>query len=121
MSWRGVVAAALVAACGAPPRPTPPAPAPPVDAGVDAPPADPAAATLIAALTEQRDRACACPDAACADEAAALAVQWGLDHPDVPRSARPSPAQEAEITALLDAAEACLDARLGHGPGAPHP
>jgi hypothetical protein len=84
---------------------------------VDAPPRDPATAALLDALAEQRDRACACTDAACADDAAALAVQWGLDHPDIVRAATPSPADQAAIAALLDAAEHCLDL----GTGSTHP
>ena len=107
-------AAALVAvtalACGGPTPGATPRPPPPPDAAVDAPPPDPATAALLAALREQRDRACACTDAACADDAEALAVQWGLDHPDVVRAARPSPAEQAEASALIDAAERCLDA-----------
>lgn len=120
MIARAALAALALAACGAPPpadRPTPPAP---VDAAVDAPPPpDPATAALLAALAEQRDVACACADAACADEAAALAVQWGLDHPDVVRAATPTPAEQAEAQALIEAAEHCLDHWLGTG--SPHP
>ena len=118
MISRAALALLCLAACGAPPpadRPTPPAP---VDAAVDAPPPpDPATAALLDALAEQRDRACACTDAACADDAAALAVQWGLDHPDIVRAATPSPADQAAIAALLDAAEHCLDL----GTGSTHP
>ena len=112
MISRAALAVLCLAACGAPPpadRPTPPPPPAAVDAAVDAPPRDPATAALLDALAEQRDRACACTDAACADDAAALAVQWGLDHPDIVRAATPSPADQAAIAALLDAAEHCLD------------
>ena len=117
MIARAALALLCLAACGAPPpadRPTPP---PPVDAAVaDAPPPpDPATAALLAALAEQRDVACACTDAACADEAAALAVQWGLDHPDVVRAATPTPAEQATAQALIEAAEHCLDRWLGTG------
>jgi hypothetical protein len=111
---RAALALLGLAACGAPPpadRPTPP---PPVDAAVDAPPPDPATAALLAALAEQRDRACACRDPACADDAAALAVQWGLDHPDVVRAATPTPAEQAEADALLEAAERCLGTGSTH-------
>ncbi len=120
MIARAALALLCLAACGAPPpadRPIPPPP--PVDAAVDAPPPDPATAALLAALAEQRDQACACTDAACADEAAALAVQWGLDHPDVVRAATPTPAEQAAAQALLEAAEHCLDRWLGTG--SPHP
>ncbi|MBK9034535.1 MAG: hypothetical protein IPL61_25260 [Myxococcales bacterium] len=83
-----------------------------VDAGrapVDAAEArDPATVTLLAALAEQRDRACACADRACAEDAEALAVQWGLDHREVVRAAAPGPLAQAEAEALLDAAEDCL-------------
>lgn len=118
MIARAALALLGLAACGAPPpadRPTPPPP--PVDAAVvDAPPPpDPATAALLAALAEQRDMACACTDAACADEAAALAVQWGLDHPDVVRAATPTPAEQATAQALIEAAEHCLDRWLGTG------
>ena len=118
MISRAALALLCLAACGAPPpadRPTPPPPPAAVDAAVDAPPRDPATAALLDALAEQRDRACACTDAACADDAAALAVQWGLDHPDVVRAATPTPAEQAEAQALIEAAEHCL------GTGSPHP
>jgi hypothetical protein len=106
---------AALAGCGGP-QPRAPSPTP-IDAGADAapvdaaPPApvDPATAELLAALREQRDRACACTDAACGEDAEALAVQWGLDHPDVVRAARPTPDQQRELAALIEAAEACLE------------
>jgi hypothetical protein len=106
---------AALAGCGGP-HPRAPSPTP-IDAGADAapvdaaPPApvDPATAELLAALREQRDRACACTDAACGEDAEALAVQWGLDHPDVVRAARPTPDQQRELAALIEAAEACLE------------
>lgn len=124
---------AALAGCGGP-HPRAPSPTPidaglidagPIDAGPDAAPVappDPATAALLAALHEQRDRACACADAACGEDAEALAVQWGLDHPDVVRAARPTPDQQRELAALIEAAEACLERwhedehEHGHGP-----
>lgn len=113
---RAAALALALLACGGRPRspsPTVVDAAPDAAPSPDAAPADPATATLLEALAEQRDRACACGDVACAEDAAALAVQWGLDHPDVVRAAAPSPDEERVITEHLEAAEACLDRWLG--------
>lgn len=85
-----------------------------VDAGIDAEPIDPATAELAAALEEQRARACACTDRACAEDAEALAVQWGMDHREVVRAATPTPTQQKALAAAIDAAEHCLEPLIPH-------
>ena len=95
----------LLAACGGP---TPAAPRPlPIDAGVDAPPDDPAMAEVLVWLRQQRAAMCACTDVACADETDALGFDWSFAHKTLLDSARPSPAQDAEAHALNEATEAC--------------
>lgn len=112
ISSRAAAALALalftLPACGGPREARTPEPLV-VDAGVDAEVIDPATAELEAALEEQRARACACADRACAEDAEALAVQWGLDHREVVRAATPTPAQQARLQAAIEAAEHCLE------------
>jgi hypothetical protein len=97
-------------ACGSPPSPATPAPAPtpapPVDAG---PPPDPAMAEILTALRAQRDRACACTDAACAEDAEVAQLEWGMQHRELLDRSHPTPAQDAEADALVHEAEACAD------------
>jgi hypothetical protein len=105
-----VALAALLAACGGPPPPTGPAPAP-VDAGVDAAPdapPDPDHAALLAALTGFRDRACACADAACAEQVEVDQVQWGFDHKPLLDRVRPTPEQNRALHAISEETEGCI-------------
>lgn len=101
----------VLGACGGPREARVPEPVPVVaiDAGVDAEPIDPATAELAAALEEQRARACACVDRACAEDAEALAVQWGMDHREVVRAAQPTAAQQEQLAKAIEAAEECLE------------
>lgn len=98
-----------VVGCGGPREARVPEPTIAIDAVVDAELIDPATAELAAALEEQRARACACADRACAEDAEALAVQWGMDHRDVVRAATPTEAQQKQLAAAIEAAEACLE------------
>jgi hypothetical protein len=86
-----------------------PAPTPAVDAGVDAELIDPSTAALLAALRDQLVRACACADRGCAEDADALAVQWGMDHRDIVQTLDPTASQQHELAGLVAAAEDCLD------------
>ncbi len=109
-----VALAAVLAACGAPPPPATPAPAP-VDAGVDAAldaPPDPDLAALLAALTGFRDRACACADAACAEQVEVDQVQWGFDHKPLLDRVRPTPEQNRALHAITEETEACVERHL---------
>lgn len=99
----------VIGGCGGPREARTPEPVVAIDAGVDAEPIDPATAELFVALEEQRARACACADRACAEDAEALAVQWGMDHRDVVRAATPTEAQQKQLAAAIEAAEACLE------------
>lgn len=105
--------AALLAACGGPPPPATPAPIP-ADAGVDAPPPDPAAAELISILSGFRDRACACADAACAEEVEVAQVQWSFEHRPLLDRAQPTPAQDAALRAVVEELEACVERFAPH-------
>ncbi|MBZ0237780.1 MAG: hypothetical protein K8M05_36030 [Deltaproteobacteria bacterium] len=62
---------------------------------------------VLDALRTQRDRMCACRDATCVDDAEVAQFEWGFAHKELVDRAKPTPAQQAEATALIEATEAC--------------
>jgi|GEM_PF-3535409 len=103
---------ALASGCGGP---TPSAPRPiVVDAGVETGLPDPAMAEVLVWLAQQRDATCACSDAACAEETDALGFDWSFAHRALLDAARPTPAQQDEAHAIIEATEAC-NQRWHHG------
>lgn len=98
---------ATIAACGSPTTTAAPKPIA-IDAGIDAASADdPAMAEVLAWLTQQRAAACACTDAACAEQVDALGFDWSFAHQALLAAARPSPSQDAAARAAIEATEAC--------------
>lgn len=64
-------------------------------------------AEILDALRAHRDRMCACTDATCVDDTEVAQFEWGFEHKPLVDRARPTPAQQAEATALIEATEAC--------------
>jgi hypothetical protein len=101
---------ALLAACG--PKPSPnskpdPNPKPKPDPEPDP---DPAMAEVLAALRLHRDMMCVCGDVACVEKVEATQFEWGFGHKQLVDRAKPTPDQQAEATALIEATEECAHA-----------
>jgi hypothetical protein len=70
-------------------------------------PGEQAMADVLQALRAQRDRMCACADAACVEAAEADQFEWGFTHKELVDRAQGTPDQNHEADTLIDETETC--------------